>query len=154
VAADQNTALGTLLGVAPRITANPRHARGNRDGLREGLAGADRLAAVPVREHPECTGDPYAFSYQERRYPVPARSAGAFRPPSLTCRVRGPDLASEFSDQHEKGGRLASLPDSGRRDPARPLAAVLVCSARRWGSSTHSPGGLPAGSEAEVRGQH
>jgi RibD C-terminal domain len=58
------------------------------------------------------------------------------------------------SDEHEIGGRLASLPDGGWRDPARPLAVVLACSARRWGSSTHCPGGLRAGSEAEVRGRH
>jgi hypothetical protein len=95
VAADQTTALGTLLGVArlvagssparapmmtaaASITANPRHARGNRDGLREGLAGADRLAAVPVRSIRSAHG-PYAFSYQERRYPVPAGDIGQGR---------------------------------------------------------------------------
>src|SRR5215831_7424872 len=44
---------------------------------------------------------------------------------------------------------LVIVRDGGRRDPATPLTAVLARSASQWGSSTHSPGGLRARSEAE-----
>jgi hypothetical protein len=77
-------------------------------------------------------GHPAEGGVHTARTPSRARSGdtryrpggrGAFRPPSLTCRVRGPDLASEFSDQRPGSGAArhdcSPAQKQGHTEPAR-----------------------------------